>query len=71
MAERKCDADIHLVGYEKWRVIDVVIRRETYAKIGLWRLVWGADIFVNDIPILKCFALINIIVWVSMYFALR
>jgi len=30
---------------------------------GLWKAIWGTDIFINGVPILKLFLLLNILVW--------
>ena len=51
----------------KWRAITIVLGKPQ-EKIGRnwFHKLWGADVWVNDIPILKTLVLANIIVWILM-----
>lgn len=49
---------------KKWRILD--IRLPKSSGIGFWEIFWGADVFINNFPILKIFMLINIIFWIAM-----
>jgi hypothetical protein len=46
---------------KNYRAISIEISR---TQCGFWRMIWGTDIFVNGIPVLKVFLLINILMWI-------
>ena len=47
----------------KWRAIDIKLGKPWYEGVGLFHRLWGADIWINNIPVLKTLILANIIVW--------
>ena len=53
---------------ESWRAIDIRLRN---MNIDRWRWIWGLDIFINDVPMIKLFAAVNVVVWVIMWVMLR
>jgi len=36
-------------------------------EFGLWKFIWGTDIFINGLPFMKCLVLANIVVWVIIW----
>lgn len=51
-----------------WRAIDIKI---IGADLRIWQALWGTDIFINGIPILKVIVLTNVVVWVIMWVLMR
>jgi hypothetical protein len=51
----------------KYRAVDVRITKSTDWKERL-KYIWGADIFINDIPIIKTMLLTNALVWMILIF---
>ena len=49
------------------RAIQINYNKEALKKFGILRLLWGADIFIHNVPVLKSFLLANIIVWIAMW----
>ena len=44
-----------------FRAVDIKMKKDR--DVASWRYVWGADIWINNIPIVKCLLLANMIVW--------
>lgn len=51
-----------------FRTIDITI---VSGKAPWWKYVWGADIWINNVPILKTLVGCNILVWLLMYWSLK
>ena len=52
---------------ETWRTIDIQVKNEVLHGFSLWKLIWGTDIWINNVPILKCIVAANIIVWIVLF----
>jgi hypothetical protein len=52
----------------KYRVLEIKILPYNIKQYGIWRVIWGTDIFINDVPFLKCIVLANILVWLAVIF---
>ena len=48
------------------RAIQINYNGGEVKKLGLLNVIWGADIFIHNIPVLKSFLLANVIVWIAM-----
>ena len=51
----------------KWRAIEVRLGHQEIQKIGWLRFLWGADIWIEGLPVLKLLILANIIVWLILF----
>jgi len=49
-----------------WHAIDIIITKRLVYEIGLLRVIWWADIWINGIPILKSLIAINMLAWLLM-----
>jgi len=50
------------------RAIDIKVPFSSMRKeFGFWRALWGMDVFINDIPVLKSMIAANIIVWLVLF----
>ena len=47
----------------EFRAIEVNIPASVMKELGFFKTLWGTDIFINDIPMIKLMILANIIVW--------
>ena len=54
-----------------FRAIDIRLTAETRKEIGWLRGLWGLDIWINDLPVLKALVVVNIMIWMLMWCALR
>jgi hypothetical protein len=36
-------------------------------KVGVIKMLWGADIFINNIPVLKTIVFCNVVVWIILF----
>ncbi len=52
---------------ETYRAIDIKMPINIAKEFGIWRTIWGTDIFINGIPILKLIALANLVMWLIMW----
>lgn len=43
--------------------IDIKITATYIQAVGLWRAIWATDIWINDVPVLKCAGLLNLLGW--------
>jgi len=55
----------------KFRAIDIRVPAEAWKKIGWLRGLWGLDIWINDVPVVKALVVANIVIWMLMWRALR
>ena len=54
----------------KFKAIDIEIQSEKVLCTWCW-LLWRADIWINEIPVLKLLIGCNIVVWLLMYWSLK
>ena len=48
----------------RFQLVSCNITWKTCRKIGLWQVVYGVDIFFNNVPLLKTFLLLfGLIIW--------
>jgi hypothetical protein len=50
-----------------WRMLSVDLDKELVKNYGLWRIVWGCDVFVSGIPIIKTFTAVNIVITILLW----
>lgn len=50
----------------KYRALDIEISPELVKQLGIWSVIWGTDIWINDTPMIKLFALVNFLIWIIM-----
>ncbi len=50
---------------KKWRAFQINMGTDVL-QIGRWRIIWGMDIWLGNVPFMKTLLLANIIVWVLM-----
>jgi hypothetical protein len=50
-----------------YRAIDIYMTYSAIEEWGLWRVLWGTDVFINNIPVLKSMVLVNFVVWLVMF----
>jgi len=56
----------------KYKAIDIQMKKGAELDNITWlEFVWGADVFVNGVPIGKSILFMNIIVWIILYVTLR
>lgn len=48
----------------KYRAININIPPEMVKQVGIWKVIWGTDIWINDTPMIKLFALANFLIWI-------
>lgn len=51
-----------------WRAVDIHAPIQSIKEIGFLTWFWGTDIFINDVPLLKCMVVANVVVWILVYF---
>lgn len=51
-----------------YRAVEVNIPETVMKEIGFWRSFWGADIWINDTPMIKLGIVVNIIVWTILFY---
>jgi hypothetical protein len=51
----------------KYRAIEITVDKSLY-RIGIWKVLWGTDIFINNLPIIKLLITANVIVWAIFLF---
>jgi hypothetical protein len=47
---------------EKYQMISLKTK-DAIKEYGFWNVLWGTDIFINDVPFMKTLIVINILVW--------
>lgn len=56
----------------KYRAFEIKLPySEAVKALGFWRVFWGTDIFINNIPVLKFMSLVNFFVWLVMWLTLQ
>jgi hypothetical protein len=50
-----------------YRLVDLRISRYVIKQWGIWRVLWGTDVFINGIPIFKLLILANILIWLILF----
>ena len=45
----------------------VEIKFASDGKIPWWKIIWGMDIFIQGVPMLKSIVISNIIIWVILF----
>jgi hypothetical protein len=48
-----------------WKAIEIKV--ESNGTTPLYKALWGADIWINGVPVLKSLILANIIVWSILF----
>ncbi len=51
----------------RWRAIDIQVCNEVLQGFDLLPLIWGTDIWINNVPVLKCLVAANILVWILLF----
>ena len=51
----------------KWRTIELQVKNEALQGFDLLELIWGTDIWINNVPVLKCLIAANILVWILLF----
>ena len=51
------------------RVIEITVMREAVRKYGWARAIWGVDIWVNGIPLIKVGIAANLLAWALLWLA--
>lgn len=51
----------------KYRAVDISFSADVWDKLSHWQVIWGTDIWINNIPTLKMMILANIIIWIIMW----
>jgi len=51
---------------KKWRAVQIGLGKGAVQEFGLWQIFWGTDIFINDVPLLKCLIVFNLIIWIFL-----
>ena len=54
-----------------WRTIDIQVKSSILREFGLLKLIWGTDIWINNVPVLKCIIAANILVWILLFVFVR
>lgn len=52
---------------KKWRAVEIQVEGSALKEFGLWRIIWGTDIFINNVPFMKCLVVVNLLVWAFLY----
>ena len=50
-----------------WRTIDIQVSIETLRGFSLLEIIWGTDIWINKVPILKSIVAANFIIWIILF----
>lgn len=51
-----------------WKAIEIGIGWWTLIRrFGVWRTIWGTDIFIGSIPMIKLMVLANVIMWALLW----
>jgi len=52
----------------KWKLLDFRISKDELLKNhSIWEIIWGMDIFINNIPIFKTLLLLDIILEIIVH----
>jgi len=51
-----------------FRAIDLKFEKDVIKVIGVIKLLWGLDIFVQGVPMIKFMWLCNIVIWLVLFF---
>ena len=51
---------------EKWRAVDIRCERLT-KEVPLRHLLWGADIFIQNVPMIKLMMAANLVMWILLW----
>jgi len=53
---------------DDWAVMRITLpMKDAVKELGIWRVLWGTDIFINKIPLLKSIVFGNILVWILLF----
>jgi len=63
------ESEAKIVVPKIYRAIDIDMPFSAVKEWGLWRVLWGTDVFINNIPVLKFIVLANFVVWLIMWLA--
>ena len=63
MSEKK----IEFLKMSKWRAVDIRIEGRVLSKVGLRNLLWGADIFIQGVPMIKLMIVANVVMWALLW----
>ena len=50
-----------------WRALNIRAGRDLIKEVGLCKIIWGTDIFINGVPMIKLMILANILMWVLLW----
>lgn len=65
--ENSIEVDSDKINKSKWRAIDIQVSNEVLKGFDLLELIWGTDIWINKVPVLKCLVAVNILVWILLF----
>lgn len=53
----------------RWKAIEITLKdwRKIVKEVGLWEIIWGTDIFIQKIPVIKSMILANLLMWVLLW----
>ena len=55
---------------EAWKAVTFYIPKSVIEEYGLWQVIWGCDIWIMGVPMLKVTMLSNLLGW-ALFLALR
>lgn len=49
------------------RTVEIQVKNEALQGFSLLKLIWGTDIWINNVPVLKCLVAANILIWILLF----
>ena len=64
-------AETEVKTYGRYYAIRIDMPKDVMKQVGWLNALWGTDIFINGIPMIKLFALSNLLIWLAVLWHLH